>query len=269
MNGQKINKTYEKPIDMDMKLTARKCQTALLVLAWVVSPVVCAEESPLPLVFINDVDRSIVVEMRYFSDFNFTSVKVPGYEANKCLLVKDAGLALSEVQQELQKQGMGLKVYDCYRPQMAVDHFMRWTEDANETSMKLAFYPNENKNELVKKGYIAARSGHSRGDAIDLTLVRLPIAVQQSFNKNKQQDCTAPYPQRSGDNSVDMGTGYDCFDIHSNTLHPDIHGDAKSNRLLLKQVMERHGFKNYKNEWWHFTYIKPYGEKRFYDFPIR
>ena len=255
--------------DMNMQFAQRKCQTVLLVLAWGISQAVCAEESPSPLVSISDVDRSIVVEMRYFSDFNFTAVKVPGYEANKCLLVKEAGQSLSEVQQELQKQGMGLKVYDCYRPQSAVDHFMRWTADANEASMKQAFYPNENKDELVKKGYIAERSGHTRGDSIDLTLVRLPVTDQKTLDKDRQQDCTAPYSQRSGDNSVDMGTGYDCFDIRSHTLHPDIQGEAKSNRLLLKQVMERHGFKNYKNEWWHFTYIKPYGEKWFYSFPVR
>jgi zinc D-Ala-D-Ala dipeptidase len=152
---------------------------------------------------------------------------------------------------------------------MAVDHFMRWAEDTNETSMKQTFYPNEQKNELVSKVYVAGRSGHSRGDSIDLTLVRLPAATQHAFDKTSQQDCTAPYSKRSGDNSVDMGTGYDCFDIRSHTSNPDIQGAAQSNRLLLQQVMERHGFKNYKNEWWHYTYIKPYGEKQFYNFPIR
>lgn len=252
-----------------MQLTARICQTFLLTIGACVSSIVCAETILSPLISINDVDQSIIEEMRYFSDFNFTAVKVPGYEANKCLLVKDAAQALSEAQQELHKQGLSLKVYDCYRPQMAVDHFMRWTEDTNEMSMKQTFYPNEKKNELVSKGYIAERSGHSRGDSIDLTLVRLPAATQHALDKTNQQDCTAPYSQRSGDNSVDMGTGYDCFDIRSHTLHPDIQGIARANRLLLQKVMERHGFKNYRNEWWHFTYIKPYGEKQFYDFPIR
>jgi D-alanyl-D-alanine dipeptidase len=207
--------------------------------------------------------------MRYFSDYNFTSQRVPGYEANKCLLVKDAAQALGDVQHELHKQGFSLKVYDCYRPQMAVDYFMRWTADASEVSMKQTFYPNEKKNELVSKGYIAERSGHSRGDSIDLTLVHLPAATQPEFDKLHQQDCTAPAAQRFADNSVDMGTGYDCFDIRSNTQHPEIQGDAYSNRLLLQQVMEHHGFINFKKEWWHYTYSKPYGQKQFYNFPIK
>ncbi len=228
-----------------------------------------AESVSMPLVSLIGVDESIIVEMRYFNDHNFTAGRVPSYEVHKCLLIKDVAQALSAVQKELQKQGLSLKVYDCYRPQMAVDHFMHWTADANEISMKQAFYPHEEKTELVGKGYIAKRSGHSRGDAIDLTLVRLPLAAQPAFDKAHQQDCTAPAAQRFADNSVDMGTGYDCFDIRSHTLHPDIQGIARANRLLLKQVMERHGFTNYKKEWWHYTYNKPYGQKQFYNLPIK
>jgi zinc D-Ala-D-Ala dipeptidase len=228
-----------------------------------------AEITEQPLTSLFDVNKSIIVEMRYFTEFNFTSQKVPGYEANKCLLVKNVAQALSDVQQYLHKQGLSLKVYDCYRPQMAVDYFMRWTKDTKEISMQKNFYPNENKSELVDKGYIAERSGHSRGDSIDLTLVHLPAATQPAFNSALQQDCTAPLAQRYADNSVDMGTAYDCFDSRSNTFHPEIQGTARANRLLLQQAMERHGFKNYKKEWWHYTYIKPYRPKQFYNFPIK
>lgn len=241
----------------------------LLMLGLSFSVIVWAESTVMPLVSIFDVDESIIVEMRYFTTYNFTSQRVPGYEANKCLLIKDAAQALSEVQQDLHKQGLSLKVYDCYRPKMAVDYFMSWAADSNEISMKQTFYPDEKKSELVGKGYIAERSGHSRGDSIDLTLVRLPVAAQPAFDKINQQKCTAPAIQRFADNGIDMGTGYDCFDIRSNTLHTEIQDAAHANRLLLQQVMERHGFSNYKKEWWHYTYIKPYGKKQFYNFPIK
>jgi D-alanyl-D-alanine dipeptidase len=245
------------------------CKAALLTLCISFSALLQAEAMVIPLVSLSDVDKRIIVEMRYFSDFNFTSQRVPGYEANKCLLVKDAAQALSEVQQELRNQGLSLKVYDCYRPQMSVDYFMSWAADANESSMKQTFYPDEIKSDLVGKVYIAERSGHSRGDSIDLTLVHLPVAAQPVFDKSNQKKCTAPAAQRFADNSVDMGTGYDCFDSRSHTLSFDIQGEAHANRLLLQQVMERHGFSNYKKEWWHYTYIKPYGQKQFYNFPIR
>lgn len=245
------------------------CKAALLTLCMSFSTQLQAEGMEIPLVSLSDVDKSIIVEMRYFSDFNFTSQRVLGYEANKCLLVKDAAQALIEVQQELHNQGLSLKVYDCYRPQMSVDYFMSWAADANESSMKQTFYPDEKKSDLVGKVYIAERSGHSRGDSIDLTLVRLPVASQPVFDKINQQKCTAPAAQRFADNSVDMGTGYDCFDTRSHTLNSDIQGEAHANRLLLQKVMERHGFGNYKKEWWHYTYLKPYGQKQFYNFPIK
>ena len=137
------------------------------------------------------------------------------------------------------------------------------------SSMKASFYPHEQKNQLVRKGYIAARSGHSRGDAIDLTVVRLPAATQPDFDQQQQDNCTAPAAQRFADNSMDMGTGYDCFDIRSHTLHPDLPQTVQANRRLLKDAMEHQGFANYKKEWWHYTYIKPYGKKQFYTVPVK
>jgi zinc D-Ala-D-Ala dipeptidase len=262
-------KVILKSMQIKIRLISSITPSVLLLLSFIFSAPLRAENTELPLISLFDVNKSIIVEMRYATEFNFTSQKVPGYEANKCLLVKDVAQALSNVQQDLLKQGLSLKVYDCYRPQMAVDYFMHWTNDSQEVSMQKNFYPNEKKSELVGKGYIAERSGHSRGDSIDLTLVDLPAATQPAFNSTLQQDCTEQLAQRYADNSVDMGTAYDCFDNLSNTLHPEIQGTARTNRLLLQKVMERHGFKNYKKEWWHYTYIKPYGQKQFYNFPIR
>ncbi len=242
---------------------------ALLALSMCVSSHLLAEALDVPLVSVSDVDKSIIIEMRYFSNFNFTSRRVPGYEANKCLLIGDAAHALGEAQHELHARGLTLKVYDCYRPQMAVNFFMSWAADIGESSMKLTFYPDVEKSTLVKKGYIAERSGHSRGDSVDLTLVRLPAAEQPAYDRINQKKCTAPVSERYADNSLDMGTGYDCFDVLSHTMSLEIKGEAHENRLLLKNVMERHGFSNYKREWWHYTYVSPYGQKEFYDFPVK
>lgn len=221
------------------------------------------------IVSLADIDPSIIIEMRYFGTHNFLGRRVKGYESNTCLLIKDAALALTKIQSELKKRSLSLKIYDCYRPQMAVSEFMRWAKDLTDKKMKLEFYPNEDKDKLIKKGYIAARSGHSRADSFDLTIVKLPVSEQPQFDTRKQQNCTAPASMRYADNGLDMGTGYDCFDLLSHTLNKRIKGIQHKNRVLLKNVMEQYGFRNYKKEWWHFTYIKPYGKKQFYNFPIQ
>lgn len=221
------------------------------------------------IVSLADIDASIIIEMRYFDSHNFLGRRVNGYESNTCLLVKDAALALSKIQKVLKKRSLSLKIYDCYRPQMAVTEFMTWAKDFTDKKMKLEFYPNEDKDKLIKNGYIAARSGHSRADSIDVTIVKLPVSEQPQFDSAKQYDCTAPASMRYADNGLDMGTGYDCFDLLSHTLNPKIKGIQHKNRVLLKTTMEQYGFRNYKKEWWHFTYIKPYGKKQFYNFPIQ
>jgi len=248
--------------------------TALLTLVSLLSAVTATAASATDVasdrfVSLADIDASIVIEMRYFGKHNFLGHAVKGYQANTCLLIKDAALALSKVQKALARQSLSLKIYDCYRPQMAVSEFMVWAQDSADKKMKREFYPNEDKDKLIARGYIAARSGHSRGDSIDLTIINLPVAAQRPFDVQNQQDCTGAVSQRYPDNSLNMGTGYDCFDLLSHTLHPDISGVQRKNRLLLKDIMERHGYRNYKKEWWHYTYIKPYGEKQFYNFPVK
>lgn len=204
------------------------------------------------LVDIKEVDPSILVEARYYGQHNFLGRVVHGYYANKCFLLKDAARALSEAQKEAKKKGYSLKVYDCYRPQKAVDHFVKWAKDLNDKKMKAEFYPKESKMTLFERGYIATKSGHSRGSTVDLTLVKLPIISSEIYKDgDKLKDCRIK--ERYKDNSIDMGTGYDCFDELSHTLNPKNSTNALQNRLLLKSIMEKSGFQNYLKEWWHYT----------------
>ena len=191
----------------------------------------------------------IIIEARYYSKHNFLGRKVKGYHANECILSLPAAKALLKVQKELRKDGHSLKVYDCYRPHMAVSHFVIWARNLRDQKMKSEFYPNIDKKDLFTLGYIAKRSGHSRGSTIDLTIVKLPPKPQPIFtSKTALQSCENPLKNRYADNSLDMGTGYDCFSELSHTLNPKITGTPMKNRLKLKTLMEKHGFENYSKE---------------------
>jgi zinc D-Ala-D-Ala dipeptidase len=182
-----------------------------------------------------------------------------------CILTRRAARALERAQAAL--EGYTLKVYDCYRPQRAVDHFARWASSDSRT-MKREFYPRVSKSRLFREGYLARRSGHSRGGTVDLTLVKLPAKEQPVWSRREfgLTPCTAAKRRRFPDNSVGMGTSYDCFDPRSHTLNAT--GRALRNRLLLKRTMEAAGFEPYANEWWHFTLRKERYPDRYFDFPV-
>lgn len=223
-----------------------------------------------PLVSIADVDPSIIVEARYFGDHNFVGRPITGYEAPKCLLTPEAARALAAVQAEVRQFGLSLKTYDCYRPQRAVNDFVVWARDVADTLMMTEFYPAVDKSRLFEDGYIAERSGHSRGSTVDLTLVPLPVPAQPAWRRgDAQARCTLAADRRFADNSLDMGTGYDCFDPLSHTANPEVGPVAARNRLLLKAVMEKHGFRNYDQEWWHFTLRDEPFPDTFFDVPVR
>lgn len=211
----------------------------------------------------------ILVEARYFSAHNFIGKPIRGYRAAKCLLTRQAAEALAKVQAEVKPQGYSLKVYDCYRPQRAVDYFVEWAKDLNDQLMKPEFYPKVDKSTLFQDGYIASRSGHSRGSTLDLTLVKLPPAKQPGFQSGqKLAACYEPASRRFKDNTIDMGTGYDCFDVKAHTASLAIGEPQRKNRLLLKEAMERHGFVNYDKEWWHFTLKNEPYPSTFFDFEV-
>ncbi len=202
--------------------------------------------APSGFVDITALNPSIRTEMRYTGPENFLGRPVNGYEAAKCLLSEEAARALVTVQQELAAFGLGLKAFDCYRPQRAVDDFVRWAKDLNDTKMKAAYYPDVRKSELFEKGYIAARSGHSRGSTVDLTLVDAETGK-----------------------ALDMGTPFDFFGPRSWPKSRAVTAQQRANRLLLRSVMLKHGFRPLEEEWWHFTLKNEPYPKTYFDFPIR
>lgn len=226
-------------------------------------------KAPDDFVALRTVDRTIIEEMRYFTPHNFVGERIDGYREPLCILTRPAAEALHHAQRQLLRQGYSLKVYDCYRPQRAVDHFVRWAEDLDDQTMKDEFYPDVDKTRLFTDGYIAARSGHSRGSTVDLTLVRLPARPTKPYVPGQPLvPCYAPQDERFPDNSVDMGTGYDCFDTLSHTLDPRVQGPQRANRLLLKTTLEDLGFVNLAEEWWHFTYRPERYPDTYFDFPV-
>jgi D-alanyl-D-alanine dipeptidase len=219
---------------------------------------------PSGFVALDDVDPTILHDIRYRTQHNFVGQRIDGYREPLCILTRPAARALERAQAGLRSRGYGLKVYDCYRPQRAVDHFVRWAR-SDDQRMKREFYPRVDKSRLFADGYIAERSGHSRGSTVDLTLVKLPARRQPRFT-GELVPCYSK--RRYADNGVDMGTGYDCFDTLAHTADPRITGRARANRRLLKRTLERVGFENYENEWWHYTLRdEPYPD-RYFDFPV-
>ncbi|MER6030291.1 M15 family metallopeptidase [Streptomyces sp. NPDC001851] len=225
--------------------------------------------APKDFVALSAVDPTIIQEMRYFTPHNFVGERIDGYEQPICILTRPAAQALHRAQLKLLRKGYTLKVYDCYRPQRAVNHFVRWAEDLDDQAMKREFYPNVDKTRLFEDGYIAEKSGHSRGSTMDLTIVKLPARPTRPYHPGQPLvPCYAPEGERFPDNSVDMGTGFDCFDTLAHTLDPRIQGEQRANRLLLKSTLEDLGFVNLAEEWWHFTYQpEPYPDT-YFDFPV-
>lgn len=254
MNSENINSMLRRGI----------CSGLLVVI--LISP--CRAELPKGFVNVETVIPSIILDIRYYSSYNFIGVPIDGYSAPKCLLTRKAALALEKVQAELTKFSLSLKIYDGYRPQRAVNHFIRWAKDLNDTKMKKEFYPTIPKSELFIKGYIAKKSAHSRGSAVDLTLVQLPVRIQHPWN-TKVCECFMPAGKRYQDNSIDMGTGFDCFHPMSWTDNKKIGPLQRQVRLMLKSVMEKYGFRNYRKEWWHYTLKNEPFPNTYFDFVIK
>jgi D-alanyl-D-alanine dipeptidase len=230
---------------------------------------VLAAGLPAAFVYLRDVDPTIQQDMRYAGSDNFTEHPVPGYKSPECVLVREAAEALKAVQADLKQQGLGLKVYDCYRPAEAVGAFVTWSKQPDDPDSKAVHYPAFAKTSLFLQGYIATVSGHSRGATMDLTLIpRGAKAVPPSATGHALGACTAPRAEREGDDSLDMGTGFDCFDVKANTEASGLTPEEQANRKLLVDAMARRGFKNYPKEWWHYTLDpEPYPDTIF-NFPI-
>ena len=228
-------------------------------------------EKGIPLEFteIREVIPEVLMDIRYYTAHNFVGARVDGYLAPKCYLTRPAAQALGKVQAELAAFGLSLKIYDCYRPQMAVNHFVRWAADIKDVKTKAEFYPQVDKRHLFRDGYIAEKSGHSRGSTVDLTIVALPAKSQERYRPHKNlRACYRPYGQRFGDNGIDMGTGFDCFDSRAHTLNRTLGPTSRIHRALLKTLMEKYGFVFYDKEWWHFTLKDEPFPDTYFDFDI-
>ncbi|MFI6877670.1 M15 family metallopeptidase [Streptomyces sp. NPDC050400] len=226
-------------------------------------------KAPKEFVALSDVDPTIIQEMRYFTEHNFVGEPIDGYKKPMCILTRPAAKALHKAQAGLLKKGYSLKVYDCYRPQRAVDHFVRWAKDLDDQRMKPEFYPQVDKTRLFADGYIAEKSGHSRGSTVDLTIVKLPARPTRPYVPGEQlAACYGAQKDRFPDNSVDMGTGFDCFDTLAHTDDPRVQGVQRANRDLLRDALGGEGFVNLPEEWWHYTYKPELFPDTYFDFPI-
>jgi D-alanyl-D-alanine dipeptidase len=221
-----------------------------------------ARASQLPQEFVNlrSVAPDILQDIRYAGPDNFTGQKVPGYDANECVLKRPVAEALKKVHDELRQQSLGLKVYDCYRPARATQAFLQWIS-ARSSPRTTRHFPRVDRAKLHSLGYISSSSAHSQGLAVDLTLVKLPPPLQPLFDPRiSYGDCTGRAIDRSPDNSIDMGTGFDCFDVMSHAGFAALSPEQRDARALLRRVMKKHGFEGYWREWWHFTFAA--GTKR-------
>jgi D-alanyl-D-alanine dipeptidase len=206
-----------------------------------------AADLPGGFVYLESVDPSITQEIRYYSSDNFTGQRVEGYENPVCILTAAAAVALGQVQDELRPFGLGLKIFDAYRPQRAVDDFVAWSGDQSRQEMKSRYYPDIRKEDLLRDGYIAARSGHTRGSTVDVTLVSLHGARDQ----------------------LDMGTPWDFFSPKSWPTSAVVAPGQRAHRLLLQTLMTKHGFVPLQEEWWHFTLKAEPFPDTYFDFPVR
>lgn len=225
---------------------------------------------PESFVDVKEVITSLQLDIRYYGPHNFVGERIDGYNAPKCILTRKAAAALANVQREIEAFSLSLKIYDGYRPQRAVDHFVRWAKNVKDIRTKREFYPTLEKRDLFKDDYIAAKSGHSRGSTVDLTIVALPVSEQAPYLPGeKLEACYSPVEVRFKDNGLDMGTGFDCFHELSHTANGKVGQRQRINRLLLKTIMEKHGFMNYEKEWWHFTLRDEPFPTTYFDFAIK
>ena len=226
----------------------------LAVAACTTIAVSCGGNIEKDFVLVTDTVPDAILEMRYYSTYNFIGERIPGYEEPVALLTRQAADSLKVVSDELLQLGYRLKIFDAYRPQCAVDYFMEWAKDTSDVRMREYFYPELDKSVLIPQGYIAEKSGHTRGSTIDLTL----------FDMETERE-------------VDMGCTFDYFGVAS---HPDllpgqeagsykpISEEQYLNRMILRNAMLRHGFKPYDCEWWHFTLENEPFPDTYFTFPV-
>nr|WP_287410998.1 M15 family metallopeptidase [Pseudodesulfovibrio sp.] len=218
---------------------------SILILTCLLTIPASADSLPDGFVRLNQFIPDATYDVRYYNGHNFVGVKIDGYTAPVVIITIQAATALKQVQTDLKPFNLGLKIFDGYRPQKAVDHFARWAKDINDTRTKPEFYPDVDKRHLFRDGYIAAKSGHSRGSTVDLTIIDLTTKTE-----------------------LDMGTTFDFFGPKSWPDNKSMSPKVRANRALLQSIMRNNGFKHLKEEWWHFTLKNEPYTNTYFNFPI-
>ncbi len=236
--------------------SAHRARAALLGLALAASTPASASSLPAGFVHLSQIDPTIQLDIRYAGLDNFLGRAAKGYQGESCILTEKAAKALARVQEELRPHGMSLVVFDCYRPVAAVADFVSWTREGGPADPR--WHPNVRRDDLIRQGYIALRSAHSRGSTVDVGLVLLEPAAAIHFHA-----CGA-----TADEMPPFGTGFDCFDPASRTSSTEVGRDARANRATLVEAMDRGGFRNYSAEWWHFTLRGEPHPRKTFDFPV-
>jgi len=223
---------------------------------------------PQGFVYLDEIDPSIQFSLRYYSHDNFVGKPIEGYFAERIIMTENAAEALCKAQAIFRKDGYSIVVYDTYRPQTAVNHFVRWSEDTTDQTMKALFYPRITKSDVFDLGYLSKRSGHSRGSTVDLTLI----------HENENLKKATPTPRILNENveilflddgTVDMGSSFDLLDEVSHYQNNLINEIYFNRRTYLKEVMESCDFKPYTKEWWHFTLKDEPFPDTYFDFPVK
>ncbi len=238
-----MNRINVRRFKMRSKLIRKYYLTILLIFILVQG--LFGKDLPEGFVYINEFIPNAVIDLRYSTDHNFIGKPIDGYKSQKCIISKKAAIALKEVEKELAEYGFGIKIFDSYRPQRAVDHFVRWAKVLDDTLTKSEFYPTVDKKDLFKKGFITSKSSHTRGSTVDLTIINL-----------------------KDEKKLDMGSNFDYFGKLSWVISTDITTEQQAHRALLQIIMKKHGFKNYSKEWWHFTLKNEPFPKTYFDFPV-
>ena len=217
-----------------------------IVIVFLSSCILRKNQLPDEFVYVHQAIPNIFLDIRYFENNNFMRQPIDGYKKPIAILTKPASIALQKVQHELNQKGYSLIIFDAYRPQTAVNHFIKWAKNLEDTIAKREYYPEIDKSQLFELGYISERSGHTRGSTLDLSIVDL---------KTKK--------------NMDMGSSFDFFGSKSHHDYQQITEKQKQNRQLLKSTMEKYGFKHYSEEWWHYTLANEPFPNTYFDFPVK
>ena len=231
------------------------------------SSIFAGQKLPNGFVYLKDVDPTIKVSMRYIGNENFLGCPVDGYKKAKIIMTRQAAKALKKVQATVKKDGYCLVVYDAYRPQHAVNHFVRWGKDQTDVKKKKHYYPYIDKATVFEKRYIMTRSSHSRGSTVDLTLIKSGNKIH-AIKSSKRTLTDGRIVSFLDDGTVDMGSSFDLFDKASHTKTTLIKQKHQDLRAYINRVMSAEGFKVMGDEWWHFTLKNEPNPKTYFDFPI-